>query len=61
MSAPDQVALLWATCRWLADQGVNIQSARVGGANGMAEDHFLVEGGADFDELAAHLSGIGVA
>jgi predicted amino acid-binding ACT domain protein len=56
VSAPDQVGLLWATCRWLADQDVNIQSARVGGEGGMAEANFLVAGDADFDELGRHLS-----
>jgi [protein-PII] uridylyltransferase len=56
VAAPDQVGLLWAACRWLADHGVNIESARVGGSHGMAEDHFLVVGDADVDELAAHLS-----
>ncbi len=61
VTAPDQVGLLWATCRWLADRGVNIQSARVGGAGGVAEDHFFVIGNADFDELAAHLSAVGAA
>lgn len=58
LSAPDQVGLLWATCRWLADRGVNIQSARVGGQDGFAEAHFLVVGDADFDALATHLSAV---
>jgi UTP:GlnB (protein PII) uridylyltransferase len=60
VTAPDQVGLLWATCRWLADQGISIQSARVGGRDGMAEDHFLVTGEADLHELSAHLSVAGV-
>jgi predicted amino acid-binding ACT domain protein len=56
VSAPDQVGLLWATCRWLADCGVNIESARVGGHAGIAEDHFMVVGDPDVGALAAHLS-----
>ncbi len=59
VTAPDQVGLLWATCRWLADQGVNISAAHVGGHNGTAEDHFIVSGGVDADQLAAHLSATG--
>ena len=56
VSAPDQVGLLWATCRWLADHGVNIQSARVGGEGEMAEASFLVAGDADYEELGRYLS-----
>jgi [protein-PII] uridylyltransferase len=56
VTAPDQVGLLWATCRWLADAGANIQAAHVGGHDGMAEDHFIVAGEVDAEALAAHLS-----
>jgi predicted amino acid-binding ACT domain protein len=56
VTAPDQIGLLWATCGWLADRGVNIEWARVGGHDGIAEDLFMVVGDANVDELAAHLS-----
>jgi len=55
--APDRMGLLWATARWMADRGANIEVARVGSDDGMAEDTFVVTGPVDGAALAAHLSG----
>lgn len=56
VSAVDQPGLLWAVCRWLADEGVSIESAHVTTAGGRAEDSFVVVGDCDPSRLAAHLS-----
>jgi UTP:GlnB (protein PII) uridylyltransferase len=55
--APDQVGLLWAICRWLADNGIGIEAARIAGSEGVAEDHFLLVGVPDIAGLTAHLGG----
>lgn len=57
VTAPDQVGLLWAICRWFADNGVSIEAARVGVEHGRANDHFIVVGDPDTRSLAAHLAG----
>lgn len=57
VTAPDQVGLLWAICRWFADNGVSIEAARIGAEHGRANDHFIVLGDPDARGLAAHLSG----
>ncbi|MCU1376009.1 MAG: Alpha/beta hydrolase fold [Actinomycetia bacterium] len=56
VSAPDQLGLLWATCRWFADHDVSIESVHATTVDGRAEDTFVVTGTCDADELAAHLS-----
>ncbi|HEX3540282.1 MAG TPA: ACT domain-containing protein, partial [Acidimicrobiales bacterium] len=56
VTAPDQVGLLWAICRWFADHGVTIEAARCGGADGQVEDHFVVVGEPDSRGLAARLT-----
>ncbi|MFT3853750.1 MAG: alpha/beta fold hydrolase [Ilumatobacteraceae bacterium] len=56
VSAPDDVGLLSAICRWFADEGVSIEAAGIDTANGMANDVFLVDADCDVDELAATLS-----
>jgi hypothetical protein len=58
VTAADQVGLLWAICRWFADQGVSIEAARAGaGDAGRVEDHFVVVGEPDSRGLAARLTG----
>ena len=59
VSAPDQLGLLCAVCGLLADQGVSIEVAMVGGAGGRAEDVFLVRGDVDVSVMAAGLSAAG--
>jgi hypothetical protein len=54
--APDQPGLLWAVCRWLADQGASIQAAWVATADEQADDLFVVTGAPDLSGLAQHLS-----
>jgi len=57
VSATDQVGLLWAICRWFAGRGISIEAASIGGADGMAEDVFVVatEGDPDVEQLTAYL------
>lgn len=57
INAPDRVGLLWAIAAWLAEHDCNIEVARVGGANGAADDTFIVEGTVDAGALAVYLSG----
>jgi glycine cleavage system regulatory protein len=62
VTAPDQVGLLWAVCRWFADHEVSIEAAYVGhsvgsvGSAGQVEDHFVVIGQPDARALAARLT-----
>lgn len=56
VTAPDQVGLLWAICRWFADNGVSIEAASAGAVDGQVEDHFVVVGHPDVAALAARLS-----
>ena len=56
MTAPDDIGLLSAICRWFADQGISIEAAGIETADGMANDVFLVDAECDTDRLAAHLS-----
>ena len=56
VSAPDQLGLLWAICRWFADHDVSIESVHATTVDGAAEDTFVVTGTCDADELGAHLS-----
>jgi UTP:GlnB (protein PII) uridylyltransferase len=57
VSADDQVGLLWAICRWLADHGLSIESAHVDELDGRASDRFVIIGDADVTGLRDHLSG----
>lgn len=57
VTAPDQVGLLWAICRWLADNGASIEAAHVGGRAGTASDVFILSGRPDVSGLAASLTG----
>jgi predicted amino acid-binding ACT domain protein len=59
VTAPDQVGLLWAICRWLADHGASIEAAQVGGTGGKATDVFVVSGHPDISGLQASLTGAG--
>ncbi|MDQ1393650.1 MAG: hypothetical protein QOF30_2627 [Acidimicrobiaceae bacterium] len=59
VTAADQVGLLWAICRWFADQGISIEAAHIAAVGGQVEDHFLVVGQPDASALAAHLTGGG--
>jgi predicted amino acid-binding ACT domain protein len=56
VTAPDQVGLLWAICRWFADNGVSIEAARAGAEEGLVQDHFIVIGRPDVSGLAARLT-----
>lgn len=56
VSAPDQLGLLWAICRWLAAQDVTIDTMRVASIDEMAHDEFIVRGSFDPDELERRLS-----
>lgn len=56
VTARDQLGLLWATCRWLADNGVSIETLHASAAGGVASETFVVVGECDADSLAAHLS-----
>ena len=56
VTAPDQIGLLWAICRTLADQRVSIEVAQVGGEGGTARDLFVTTGAVDVADLAARLS-----
>ena len=56
VTAPDQLGLLSTICRWFADHDVSIEAATARTARGMAQDHFVVAGTCDPDELARHLS-----
>lgn len=57
VSAPDQVGLLWALCRWLADNGLSVEAAHLDGAGGRAEGSLLISGNGDVSGLEAHLGG----
>jgi pimeloyl-ACP methyl ester carboxylesterase/glycine cleavage system regulatory protein len=56
VTAPDQVGLLWAICRWLADRSLSIDSLHAATQDAMARDVFLVSGSATVGDLAGHLS-----
>ena len=56
VTAPDQLGLLAAVCRWLADHGGSIEAADITTVDGEAKDVFLVEGDVDTVSLARHLS-----
>lgn len=56
VSAPDQLGLLSAICRWFADNDVALEAAQVATHAGQAEDVFLIRGECDTDELADRLS-----
>jgi pimeloyl-ACP methyl ester carboxylesterase/predicted amino acid-binding ACT domain protein len=56
VTAKDQLGLLWAICRWFADQGVSIESVHAATERGIAFDTFVVDGALDGDDLAAQLS-----
>jgi len=57
VTAPDQVGLLCAICRWFAEHGASIEAAHVGATEGEVEDHFIVVGHPDVTGLAARLTG----
>ena len=44
VTGSDQVGLLWRICRWLADNDVTIEAARVMSTAGVAHDEFVVAG-----------------
>lgn len=57
ITAPDALGLLWATARWFAENGCNIELALIETAGPLARDTFIVEGGVDPAALAAALEG----
>ena len=56
ISAPDDVGLLSAICRWFADRGISIEAAGIETTDGIANDVFLIDTECATAELAAHLS-----
>jgi len=56
VTAPDDVGLLSAICRWFADHGLSIEAAGIATDDGVANDVFLVDGEVDTKLLEAHLS-----
>ena len=54
--APDQLGLLWAICRWFAENGASIEAAHIGARGGTAEDRFVIVGTPDLRYLAGALS-----
>jgi UTP:GlnB (protein PII) uridylyltransferase len=56
VSAEDQVGLLWAICRWLADHGLSIESAHIDEVDGRASDRFVILGDSDITGLRARLT-----
>jgi pimeloyl-ACP methyl ester carboxylesterase/glycine cleavage system regulatory protein len=56
VTARDQVGLLWATCRWFADNGVSIETLHASTIAGVASQTFVVDGECEADSLTAHLS-----
>jgi pimeloyl-ACP methyl ester carboxylesterase/glycine cleavage system regulatory protein len=55
VTAPDQLGLLSALCRWFAAQDANIESLHARTTDGVADDTFLVVGYVVGDALAGHL------
>lgn len=56
VTARDQVGLLWASCRWFADNGVSIDTLHASTTAGVASQTFVVTGACTSDALASHLS-----
>jgi predicted amino acid-binding ACT domain protein len=56
VTAPDDVGLLSAICRWFADHDLSIEAAGIATVDGMASDVFLVDGECDTADLELHLS-----
>jgi UTP:GlnB (protein PII) uridylyltransferase len=56
VEAEDQVGLLWAICRWLADHGLSIESAHVNEVDGRASDKFVILGRAGVGGLRTRLT-----
>jgi hypothetical protein len=56
LSAPDQFGLLWAICRWFADNGGDIQAAGISGA-AIVHDVFIVRDCPDVSGLERLLNG----
>ena len=56
VTAPDDIGLLSATCRWFADHGISIEAAGIDTTDGFVNDVFLIDGDCDTNALAAHLS-----
>lgn len=56
VTAKDQLGLLWAICRWFADEGVSIESVHAATERGVAFDTFVVDGPVEADALATTLS-----
>ena len=52
VTAPDQFGLLWAVCRWFADNGGNIQAAGIAGG-AIVHDVFIVRDCPDVSGLSA--------
>lgn len=56
VTARDQLGLLWASCRWFADNGVSIETLHASTMAAVASLTFVVDGECDADDLVAHLS-----
>jgi pimeloyl-ACP methyl ester carboxylesterase/glycine cleavage system regulatory protein len=59
VTAPDQIGLLSAVCRWFAEHDVSVEAASIATVDGTAKDVFTVQGACDVDGLVRHLSGRG--
>jgi glycine cleavage system regulatory protein len=57
VTAPDQLGLLSAICRWFADHDLAIEAAAIETIDAEAKDVFVVHGRCDVRGLARHLSG----
>jgi pimeloyl-ACP methyl ester carboxylesterase len=56
VSARDQIGLLWAICRWLADHELSIDALHAATDGETANDVFLVAGTVRAQDLVRHLS-----
>jgi pimeloyl-ACP methyl ester carboxylesterase len=56
VSARDQVGLLWAICRWLADHDLTIEALHAATEGESARDVFIVAGSFRAQDLAGYLS-----
>jgi UTP:GlnB (protein PII) uridylyltransferase len=59
VTAPDQIGLLSAVCRWFAEHDVSVEAASIATVDGTAKDIFTVQGVCDVDGLVDHLSSRG--
>ncbi len=61
VTAPDQIGLLSAVCRWFAEHDVSVDAASIATVDGTAKDVFTIQGTCDVDGLVRHLHGRGIS